>query len=110
MIKIVLTVIVVIEVEPRNFDALFDLIVRESTEFIRNQPGFISANLHRTPDSTRLINYGQWESRELYEEALARDEFKAFAKQVEALAISITPIPCDVIFTEEHTRTAAAKR
>jgi quinol monooxygenase YgiN len=106
----ILTLIIVIEVKPENFDALFELIVRETTEFVRHQPGFISANLHRSADSTQLINYGQWENQKIYEQARARDEFKAFSKQVEALAISINPIACDVVFTEERVRAMAARR
>jgi hypothetical protein len=50
----ILTLIIMIEVEPRNCDALLDLITGEMTNFVRRQPGFISANLHRNAGSTRL--------------------------------------------------------
>jgi quinol monooxygenase YgiN len=98
----ILTLFIVIEVKPENCDALLDLIIEESRSFIRHQPGFVSANLHRNAEKTRLVNYGQWESRELYEQAWGREEFKAFSKRVEALADKVTPIPVDVVFTEEH--------
>ena len=99
----ILTLIITIEVKPENCDALLDLIAEETQTFVRQQPGFVSANLHRNADSTRLVNYGQWESRQLYEKARARDEFKAFSKRVEALAEKITPIAYDVVFTEERS-------
>jgi quinol monooxygenase YgiN len=99
----ILTLIITIEVKPENCDALLGLIIEETETFVRHQPGFISANLHRNAESTRLANYGQWESRELYEKARARDEFKAFSKRVEALAEKITPIAYDVVFTEERS-------
>jgi quinol monooxygenase YgiN len=98
----ILTVVITLEVEPRNCDALLDLIIGETLDFMRRQPGFISANLHRNAESTRLVNYGQWESRELYEQARSRDEFKALSKRVEALAKSLDVTACEVVFTEER--------
>jgi quinol monooxygenase YgiN len=98
----ILTLIITIEVKPGNCDALLDVITKETQSFVRHQPGFISANLHRNAESTRIANYGQWESRKLYEEARARDEFKEFSKQVEALAEKITPIAYEVVLTEER--------
>jgi quinol monooxygenase YgiN len=98
----ILTLVITLEVKPENCDALRDLITRETMEFVRHQPGFVSANLHRNAESTRLVNYGQWESRALYRRARDRDEFKAFSKDVEALAEGIDVTVCDVVFTEER--------
>src|ERR1051325_3158883 len=94
----ILTLIITIEVKPENCDALLDLIIEETETFVRHQPGFVSANLHRNAEKTRLTNYGQWASRELYEQARARGEFKAFSKRVEALAERLTPISYEVVF------------
>jgi quinol monooxygenase YgiN len=79
----ILTLIITLEVKPQNCDRLLEVITRETLDFVRHQPGFISANFHRNADSTRLVNYGQWESRALYDQARSRDAFKAFSKQVE---------------------------
>ncbi|WP_280370466.1 antibiotic biosynthesis monooxygenase family protein [Nocardia wallacei] len=72
-----------------------------TADFIARQPGFVSANLHRTADSTRLVNYGQWESRELYDQARARPEFQAFSARVNELADRVDPVACEVVFTKE---------
>jgi quinol monooxygenase YgiN len=98
----ILTLIIMIEVDPRNCDALLDLITGEVTDFVRRQPGFISANLHRNAESTRLVNYGQWESQALYDQARSHDEFKTLSRKAEALAKRIDVTACEVVFTEER--------
>jgi quinol monooxygenase YgiN len=98
----ILTLIITIEVKPENCDALLDLIVQETQSFVRHQPGFISANLHRNAESRRIVNYGQWESPELYEKARAHHKFEEFSKRVEALVEKITPTAYDLVFTEER--------
>jgi quinol monooxygenase YgiN len=98
----ILTLVITIEVKPENCEALLELIIEESRSFVRHQPGFISANLHRNRESTRIVNYGQWENQELYEKARSSEGFKSFSKRVEALAEKITPMACEVVFTEER--------
>src|SRR5256885_1935534 len=98
----ILTLIITLEVKPQNCDALLGVITRETLDFVRHQPGFISANFHRNADRTRLVNYGQWKSQALYDQARSREQFKAFSKQVEALAERIDVTAGEVIFTEER--------
>lgn len=96
------TLVITMTVEPENCDALLELIERTTKEFISQQPGFVSANLHRNADSTKLVNYGQWENSELYTRARTTPEFTAFSDRVAELAESIEPVPCRVVFTEER--------
>ncbi|QIS20959.1 antibiotic biosynthesis monooxygenase family protein [Nocardia terpenica] len=98
----VFTLIITMSVKPENCDALLELIERTTKEFISHQPGFISANLHRNTDSTKLVNYGQWENSTLYAQARARAEFKSLSEGVAELAENIEPVPCRVVFTEER--------
>ncbi|RDI49618.1 antibiotic biosynthesis monooxygenase family protein [Nocardia mexicana] len=100
----ILTLIITLDVQPSRCDELIDEIQRTTMDFISRQPGFISANLHRTADSTRIVNYGQWENRELYARARSRPEFEAFSARVGELADRIDPVPCEVVFTEERTQ------
>ena len=37
----------------------------ERARFMAGQPGFISISLHRSLDGKRIVNYIQWQSREL---------------------------------------------
>jgi quinol monooxygenase YgiN len=98
----VFTLIITLEVQPENCDALVDVVSRNARDFMRHQPGFISTNLHRSADSTRVVNYAQWQSRELYEQARARDGFVELSAHVNRLADSVDPTVCEVVFTEER--------
>ncbi|WP_024803933.1 putative quinol monooxygenase [Nocardia sp. BMG51109] len=98
-----LTLIITMHVQPHNCDALLDEIRRTTADFISQQPGFVSANLHRAADSTRLVNYGQWASEELYARARARPEFESFSARVAELADRIDPVACSVVFTQERS-------
>ncbi len=51
----------------------------KAADYMRKQPGFISTRLHRAiVPGTRfpLINVAEWASREHFEAAISREEFK----------------------------------
>jgi quinol monooxygenase YgiN len=98
----IFTLIITLEVLPENCDALVDAVSRNARDFMRHQPGFVSTNLHRNADSTRVVNYAQWRSRELYEQARARDGFVELSERVNDLAEGVDPIVCEVVFIEER--------
>jgi quinol monooxygenase YgiN len=45
---------------------LLDLL-NQATAVVRLAPGFISANLHRSLDGTKVAMYAQWQSAEHYQ-------------------------------------------
>lgn len=57
------TLINVFTVQPENQQRLVDIFV-EAGEAMSKKPGFISANIHKSLDGTRVINYVQWRSQE----------------------------------------------
>ena len=58
------TQITVIEPEPgKQAEALS--LMTERARFMARQPGFISISLHRSLDGGRIVNYIQWQSRDL---------------------------------------------
>ena len=61
--KDVVTLINVITVAPGNQQRLVDVLVDATQAVMRKQPGFISANIHRSFDGTRVTNYAQGSSR-----------------------------------------------
>jgi len=63
----VVTLINVFTVEPARQQQLIDLLVRVTEVTMRKLPGFVSANIHKSVDGTRVVNYAQWRSREDYE-------------------------------------------
>ena len=61
------TLISIFTVEPANQQQLLDLLARATEISVRHAPGFISANLHRGLDGTKVVMYAQWRSIEDYE-------------------------------------------
>ena len=56
----VVTLINVFTVAPEDQQRLLGLLV-EATESVMNKlPGFVSANLHKSLDGTKVTNYAQW--------------------------------------------------
>ena len=58
----VMTLINVFTVEPERQRQLVALLVEATDAVMTNMPGFISANIHRSADGTRVVNYAQWRS------------------------------------------------
>ncbi len=52
----------IIDVAPENSKQLIDLISEFAKNFMQNQSGFVSANIHKSDDARRVISYVQWDS------------------------------------------------
>ncbi|MEY2833450.1 MAG: hypothetical protein RLZZ574_2709, partial [Cyanobacteriota bacterium] len=61
----VITVIVIFSVESERQQELIDAIA-EFSETVKQQPGFVSANLHQSIDGVKVANYAQWRSQTDY--------------------------------------------
>jgi heme-degrading monooxygenase HmoA len=70
-----LTQITIIEPEPGKQDEALALMT-ERARFMARQPGFVSISLHRSLDGRRIVNYIQWENRELLQAAHRSPEFR----------------------------------
>ena len=69
------TQITVVESEPeKQAEALS--VMTERARFMARQPGFVSISVHRSLDGRRIVNYIQWESRELLQSAHKSPEFR----------------------------------
>jgi quinol monooxygenase YgiN len=98
------TLINVFTVEPENQQRLLDLL-GEVTESVMNKlPGFVSANLHKSFDGTRVVNYAQWRSREAFQEMLDNPEAASHMKEVEKVAQKFEPHLYEVSFIDEALR------
>ena len=60
----------VFSVEPGGAVALLTHLDEATAAVMSRQPGFVSANLHRSKDGTRVTNYAQWRSRADFEAML----------------------------------------
>jgi len=56
------TLINVFTVEPEHQQHLLDVLIEATEQVMCRLPGFISSNIHRSLDGTRVTNYVQWRS------------------------------------------------
>lgn len=96
------TLINVFTVEPDDQQRLVGLLV-EATEAVMNKlPGFVSANLHKSLDGTKVVNYAQWRSREAFGAMLDNAEANAHMRgEAEKIARKIEPHLYEVSFVDE---------
>lgn len=100
----VVTLINVFTVTPENQQRLLDLLV-EATEAVMNGlPGFVSANMHKSLDGTRVVNYAQWRSKEAFEAMLENPEAMVHMKGAARIAEKFEPHLYEVSFIDEVVR------
>ncbi len=86
------TLINVYEVEPERQRELTQLLAEATEKVMRHLPGFISVNIHRSLDGTRVANYAQWTSKEDFDRMLKNPEAQGQMKQFAAIAKSVSPV------------------
>ena len=79
------TLINVFTVEPENQQRLVDIFV-EAGHMMSKRAGFISANIHKSLDGTRVINYVQWRSKEDFEAISNSPETMVHFDEIKKLA------------------------
>ncbi len=84
------TQITFIEVEPEKQPEALSLM-RERAHFMARQPGFISISLHRSLDGRRIVNYIQWQNRELLQAAHKSPDFRKAWRKFDDLTDQIDP-------------------
>ena len=75
------TVIVIFSVEPERQQELVDAIA-EFVETVKQQPGFVSANIHKSIDGTKVANYAQWQSQADYQNFIDNAEVQQKAAKL----------------------------
>jgi quinol monooxygenase YgiN len=90
--------------EPQNQQQLLDAWAKGTEEVMRYLPGFISANLHRSLDGTKVINYAQWASRDAFEASLRDPEVREYFGKLAQIA------PPDPVLAEVVSVHRAASR
>ena len=84
------TQITFIEVESEKQPEALSLMT-ERAHFMARQPGFISISLHRSLDGRRIVNYVQWQNRELLQAAHKSPEFRKAWRKFDDLTDQIDP-------------------
>lgn len=84
------TQITFVEAEPGKQDEALSLM-RERARFMATQPGCVSISLHRSVDGRRIVNYIQWQSRDLLQAAHKSPDFRKKWGEFGAMTDEIDP-------------------
>ena len=104
----VITVIVIFSVESERQQELIDAIA-EFSETVKQQPGFVSANLHKSIDGVKVANYAQWQSQADYQNFINDAEAQAKAAKLREFNSPDTHI-YEVVVSESKEGTPKIKQ
>lgn len=90
------TVITTFEMTPGTCADLLDELRAALEDFIRHQPGFISASLHVNDAHTRIANYSQWQRREDFQAMLRAPEMRKRTRRFAELCRGFEPVMYEV--------------
>ncbi len=105
--KPLVTLINVFEVDPPNQEKLIDLLVKATEETMNKFPGFISANIHRSLDGSKVVNYAQWRSREDFAAMLKNPDAQKHMQEAYQLTKRIDPHLYEVVYIDHVAEKAA---
>lgn len=97
----VVTLINVFTVAPEDQQRLLDLLVEVTESVINKLPGFVSANLHKSLDGTKVTNYAQWRSPEDFKAMLENPEAAGHMREAAEIAEKFEPHLYEVSFVDE---------
>lgn len=90
------TVLTTFEMTPGTCADLMDALQDAYENFIRHQPGFISAGLHVNDAQTRIANYSKWRRREDYQAMLRSPEMRERNRRIATLCARFEPVMYEV--------------
>jgi len=90
-----LTLVNVFTVEPEKQDQLVGALIEATRKTMRHLPGFVSANIHRSLDGTKVVNYAQWKDAAAFE-AMRKNPDAIPHMQAAAALAQFEPILCEV--------------
>lgn len=94
------TQITIVEPESGKQEQALSLM-KDRARFMARQPGFVSITLHRSLDGKRIVNYIQWQSRELLESAHRSPEFRKEWREFDRIADDIDPHLYEIAHVED---------
>ncbi len=79
------TVINKFSVAPENNKRLVQLL-DDLRVVVEKQPGFISANVHRSFEGTRIVSYAQWNTKEAYQAVYTNSDAKLILDEIKKIS------------------------
>jgi len=91
------TLLNVFTVESAKQQQLVDLLIEATEKSTKRLPGFISANIHKSLDGTRVANYAQWRTVEDHQRMLKNPDAIPHMQQPASLASGFDPKLYEVV-------------
>ncbi len=93
-------------VQPEKQDELVDVLDQATERVMRDRPGFISANIHRSLDGKRVVNYAQWRCKADLDATYAEPACREHMAKAAGLAEWFEPVLYTVSSVHERWSTA----
>jgi quinol monooxygenase YgiN len=90
-----LTFINVFTVQPEKQEEVVSLLTTAAQQTMCHLPGFVSANIHRSLDGKKVVNYPQWKSMADFQAMRKNPEALSHIEAVAALA-QFDAVVCEV--------------
>ena len=84
------TQITIIDADPEKQHEALAMMAKRA-RLMAQQPGFVSISLHRSLDGRRIVNYIQWQNRDLLRSAHQSPEFRQQWGRFDELTDEIDP-------------------
>ena len=72
-------------VKPENQKNLLQLL-EDLRIVVEKLPGFISANVHRSFEGTRIVSYAQWNTKEAYQAVYTNSDAKPILDEIKKIS------------------------
>ena len=96
----VVTLVNVFTVRPEDQQRLVDVLA-EAAATMKTIHGYVSSNLHKSLDGTKVVNYVQWERVEDFEAMLGNPAARPHMDEAAGIAEGYEPDLYEVAFVDE---------
>ena len=97
----VVTLVNVFTVSEERQRQLVDVLIEATKTMMSQLPGYVSANIHRSLDGTKVVNYAQWRRVEDFQAMLRDPAAQQHMRSASQLATSVEPHLYEVAFTDQ---------
>ena len=97
----VVTLVNVFTVSEERQRPLVDVLIEATKTMMSQLPGYVSANIHRSLDGTKVVNYAQWRRVGDFEAMLRDPAAQQHMRSASQLATSVEPHLYEVAFTDQ---------
>jgi antibiotic biosynthesis monooxygenase (ABM) superfamily enzyme len=93
------TLVNVFKVKPNHQQQLVDMLIEATEEVMKDLPGFVSANIHKSLDGEWVTNYAQWKSVEDFRGIFKNPDALKHMPKIGEIAES-SPVLYEVCYTK----------